>query len=378
MIYLDYAATTPMNEHALQVYTEVSQRFFGNSNSLHDAGTTSKALLEQCKEELAKLIHGQSRGIFFTSGGSESNVLAVKSLLHAANAKGNHIITTRMEHSSLINYFDYLKTDCGYEITYLPVDQTGVVNIHQLNESICDETVLVSIQHANSEIGAVQPLEEIGQLLHNKGILFHSDCVQTFCKLPIQVESFYLDSVSISSHKIYGPKGVGAIYLHPSLNLSKYISNIRPGTMDVPGIAAFVSASQQETHNMEQEQQRLSRIRQQFVDQIKKRRLNVEIIQCNQQLPNIIGLFVNNMQGDYSMLEFNRNGIAVSTGSACTVGQQEPSKTLLAIGKSPERAKQFIRLSLGKQTTSEQMDRVVNVCESIIQSNQKKGLTTNV
>ncbi|MRH42991.1 aminotransferase class V-fold PLP-dependent enzyme [Aquibacillus halophilus] len=367
MIYLDYAATTPISDNALNVYNEVSKNFFGNSSSLHDIGTSAKNLLAHCRSELADLIHANEKGLLFTGGGTESNVLAIETLINSYKGIGNHIITTEMEHSSLLNYFKYLEENKGYHITYLSPNKQGEINVDDLIKAISSTTILASIQHANSEIGVVQPIEKIGKLLNQHGILFHSDCVQTFGKLPINVQQAQLDSLSISSHKIYGPKGVGAIYVNPSLKGNSAKSSGQPGTANVPGIAAFVTAAQDAYKDIDKESFRLLKLRQQFLTSVKKRKLRMEIITNDHlNLPHIIGILLDNVQGDYAMLEFNRAGIAVSTGSACSVGHQQPTKAVLAIGKSEAEAKQFIRLSLGKYTSNVDIEEVVTLCEKII------------
>ncbi|MCT2537971.1 IscS subfamily cysteine desulfurase [Aquibacillus koreensis] len=365
MIYLDYAATTPMSTQALQVYSEVSKNYFGNANSLHDLGTSSKDIVTQCKIELAKFIEAPSNGIFFTSGGTESNMLAIQNLLKASQNKGKHIITTAIEHSSLFNYFNQLEKEHGYTVTYLGIDKKAQVDIQHIQQAITSETVLVSIQHANSEIGAIQSLKEIGDFLHKHDVLFHSDCVQTFGKIPISVKACNLDSISISSHKNYGPKGVGAIYLNPNLVLYQP-TNVKPGTTDVAGVAAFIAAMQENAPYMEKEYQRIKVLRDLFVSEVVKRDIAAEVLTFDQQMPHIISLLLDRVKGDYAMLEFNRAGIAISTGSACSIGHQEPSRTILALGKSADEAKRLIRLSLGKSTEQADLEKAAKVCQNII------------
>lgn len=244
MIYLDYAATTPMSAEALQTYTKAASQYFGNEQSLHDIGGTVSSLLQVCRKTFAEMIGGKEQGIFFTSGGSESNYLAIQSLLNAQNKK--HIITTPMEHASIRSYFQSLQSK-GYTITEIPVDKNGLIRLIDLEEAITEDTVLASIQHGNSEIGTVQNIAEIGALLKKYNVLFHSDCVQTFGKLPIHVFEMGIDSLSVSAHKIYGPKGVGACYINPQVRWTQIFpgtsheKGFRPGTVNVPGIAAFNS-----------------------------------------------------------------------------------------------------------------------------------------
>jgi cysteine desulfurase len=377
VIYLDYAATTPMRDEAVQVFTEASKHFYGNPSSLHDVGTKASTLLETCREELAKLISGESQGVFFTSGGSESNILAIRSLLHGSSKQGNHLITTKIEHSSVLNLFQQLEKE-GYEVTYLSVNTKGQISLDDLKNSIKPTTILASIHHANSEIGTVQSIEEIGELLKSENVLFHSDCVQTFGKLPINVVTSHIDSLSISSHKLYGPKGVGACYINPMLQWSPYFEGtshekgFRPGTVNVPGIASFLSAAQLSHEEMDAESKRLIMLRNQFLAGIEKRKLLIEVEgHPTSTLPHILGLSIKGMEGQYAMLECNRNGLAISTGSACSVGKQTPSKTMIAIGKDPSTAKQFIRLSFGKWTSESDLEKALQSLERMLIAYQK-------
>jgi cysteine desulfurase len=378
LIYLDYAATTPMREEALQVFTEASQNYYGNPSSLHDIGTKAATLLETSRTELAKLLSGESQGVFFTSGGSESNILAIRSLLNNTNKEGNHVITTKIEHSSVFNLFQQLEEE-GYEVTYLPVNAEGQVNIEDLKQAITPDTVLASIHHANSEIGTIQPIEKIGEILHEQDVLFHADCVQTFGKIPINVTTCFIDSISISSHKIYGPKGVGACYINPHKKWTPYFKGtshekgFRPGTVNVPGIASLITAAQLIHHDMDEETNRLYKLRERFLNGIEAKRLPIEVeghpTSC---LPHILGLSIEGIEGQYTMLECNRHGMAISTGSACSVGKQAPSKTMIAVGKDAVTAKQFIRLSFGKWTTEADIETSLASLEQIISTYTKR------
>lgn len=378
MIYLDYAATTPMREEALHAYTEAAKHFFGNPSSLHDAGTKTSALLETCRTELAKLVSGQSEGIYFTSGGSESNILAIRSLLNGSKKAGNHLITTKIEHSSVYNLFQQLEHE-GYDVTYLSVNAQGLLNLNELKHAITPKTILASIHHANSEIGTIQQIDLIGKILHEQNVLFHTDCVQTFGKIPINVVTTHIDSLSISSHKIYGPKGVGACYINPSKTWSpvykgtSHEKGFRPGTVNVPGIASFLSAAQSIHQEMAEETDRQLKLREQFLEGIQTMKLPVKVEgHPINSLPHILGLSIDGIEGQLTMLECNRYGVAISTGSACSVGKQAPSKTMLAVGKDPQTAKQFIRLSFGKWTTASEIEKSLEILGQIISSFVKK------
>ncbi|QTN01259.1 aminotransferase class V-fold PLP-dependent enzyme [Sediminibacillus dalangtanensis] len=372
MIYMDHAATTPPREEALQMYVEVSKNFFGNSSSLHDMGTQANQLLENCRNQLGNLLHAEKDGIYFTSGGSESNVLALQSLIEANNHKGNHLITTRIEHSSILHFFARMET-FGYEVTYLPVDSNGLIDLEELKEAIREETILASIQHGNGEIGTIQPIKAIGSLLHAQGVLFHSDCVQTFCKQPLALADLPIDSISVSSHKVYGPKGVGAVYINPSVPFRALLPDtthekgFRPGTVNVPGIAAFVTAAELLHEEMTANQERYKQLRSAFIELLSDKSSNVVIEGgAREHLPHILGVRFPGIQGQYVMLECNRNGLAISTGSACSSGQQDPSKTIKAIGRTDEQALEFIRFSFGRETTKAEITEAARILNTLL------------
>jgi cysteine desulfurase len=372
MIYLDFAATTPMRDEAIKVYTDAAKEYYGNSSSFHDVGSKASMLLEACRGEIARLLNGDAEGVYFTSGGSESNILAIKSLLKGIENRGNHLITTKIEHSSVLNLFQQLEKE-GYEVTFLPVNAYGQIEIEDLRNAIRHNTILASIHHANSEIGTIQPILEIGKVLKEHKILFHTDCVQTFGKVSIDIHECQIDSLSISSHKIYGPKGVGACYISPTVKWSAIYENtthekgIRPGTVNVPGIASFVTAAQLIYQEMKVEEEKNLFLRNQLVSGLSNlvRKVNIEG-HCNNILPHIVGLSVEGIEGQYMMLECNRHGVAISTGSACSVGKQAPSRTMIAIGKSSKDAKEFVRLSFGKFTTPDDVDKTIHIFKQIV------------
>ncbi|GAB3059325.1 IscS subfamily cysteine desulfurase [Virgibacillus ainsalahensis] len=370
MIYLDYAATTPMSEEALEIYTKVSTTYYGNPSSLHDTGSNAFLLLENCRQELANLLQAEKEGMYFTSGGSEANLLALQSLIDAHKDKGNHLITTATEHASVHNFFRKMEAE-GFDVTYLPVDEQGAVDSEDVKNAIRENTILASIHHANGEIGTIQPIEAIGEVLHEKDVIFHADCVQTFGKIPIHLSKTNIDSISISSHKIYGPKGVGAAYIRPGLRWKSQLPNtthesgFRPGTLNVAGIAAFVTAAKAGCKDMKREGERITALREKLIDQLAGKGITIEGHPSN-FLPHILGLRVEGMEGQYMMLECNRHGIAISTGSACQAGLQQPSRTITAIGRTDAEAKQFIRLSLGKHTNPEDINRTGEVFDQVL------------
>lgn len=368
VIYLDYASTAPISDEALHVFVQASKQAFANSNSLHDEGDLARTILEACRKQLAELIGGYPSGIYFTGGGSESNVLAIEMLLKNSPKHKNHIVASAMEHSSIYNYLKSLE-HTGYEITFLLPDKHGKLHVDTIRSSLNNRTALVSIQHVNSEIGCIQNVKEIGHLLHDKSIYFHSDCVQSFGKIPIEAELWKADAISLSSHKVYGPKGVGSLYLNSRVNWQPVIpggtheNGVRAGTVNVPGIAAFVAAAKTQCMVMQEENIRLESLKHAFFAKLEAYREHVHIINkdIENQLPTIIGLIVRGIEGQYMLLESNRRGVAISTGTACQIGMQTPSKALLSTGLTKDEALQYIRISTGKQTNAADLDAMAEI-----------------
>lgn len=372
MIYLDYAATTPMCEEALDAYRKVAQKVIGNASSIHDYGTSSSNIIDKSRSVFADMLNARQRGVFFTGSGSEANQLALLSLAEGNNARGKHIISTAAEHSCVRNTLMLLEKQ-GYTISRVPLTETGKVEPKAVKEAIQEDTVLVSIHHANSEIGAIQPLKEIGAFLKDSDILFHSDCVQTFGKVGIDVEAMHLDSVSISAHKIYGPKGVGATYINPSASWKPVIpgttqeKGFRPGTANTPGIAAFLAAASVSMPQMESEFGRIRNLRQKLVQGLREMPFDISIEGDSEEgLPHILGFRIHGMEGQYAMLECNRHGLAISTGSACSVGTEKGSATMLALGRSEQETREFVRLSLGKQTSEDDIQKALEIIENVL------------
>ncbi|KKI92349.1 cysteine desulfurase [Bacillus sp. SA1-12] len=374
MIYLDYAATTPMSENSLNIYMKAAKNAYGNSSSLHDIGHIAGMTLQASKKLITDMIGGNEKRLYFTGSGSEANVLAIQSLLNGVNPLKNHIITTQIEHSSLYTFFKRLQTD-GFEVTFIEPNNQGQVSVEVVISKLKDNTGLVSIQHGNSELGVIQPIEEIGLCLKKHGILFHSDCVQTFGKMPIHIEKGYVDAISISSHKIYGPKGIGAVYIHSSAYWQPVIpgttheSGFRPGTVDVPAAAAFAAAAKDIADKMNEYLHHYQELRSQFIRLIEPYRDRLILLNENSEntLSNILPVIIKGIEGQYIMLECNRKGFAISTGSACQVGMQAPPRSLLAIGLDEQIAKQYIRISLGAQTTAKELESFTKALINIIE-----------
>lgn len=370
MIYLDHAATTPMSEEALEIYTEVARQYYGNASSLHDQGASAQQILEASAKTIANTLNARPTDLFFTSGGTESNFLAIYSLLAAK--KGKHVITTPIEHSSIRNVFLKLQKE-GYEVTTVAVDEFGAINLEELKQSIRDDTVLASIQHVNSEIGTVQDIANTGVMLRERGALLHSDCVQSYGRIPIDLEQLNADAISLSSHKVYGPKGVGAVWMNPKVDWNPMLPDpgnprkFKQGTSDVPSIAAFAGAAKEITQKSEAEQERIQNFRTKLISEISKMDFKVEVEEHpEQKIPNILGLRFPGMEGQFFMLECNQAGLALSTGSACQAGSDQPNKTMIAIGKSEQEAREFVRLSFGKKNNDKQIPEIIEKMNGIL------------
>ncbi|WP_153723546.1 IscS subfamily cysteine desulfurase [Sporosarcina cascadiensis] len=377
MHYFDYAATTPLDPDAADVYTETSRTHFGNTTSLHDAGGIAQNVLGHCRQRLAELLGVHTEGIYFTSGGTESNSLALISLAQSARRKGNHLILPAAEHPSVHSAAAYLEEQ-GFQITLVPYNAEGFLDIKKLNEAITDQTIIVSVQHCNPEIGTIQPIRKISDAVRPKGILLHSDCVQSFGKLPIREITPYLDSLSLSSHKIYGPKGVGALYIAPRLRIvplfpgAVHEKGLRGGTVNVPGIAAFVTAAEiAECHDDAARYRLLRNTFFQLLAPYPELFTFYGTHHKTKQLPQIIGLRVKRSEGQFIMLELNRRGFAVSTGSACKVGQQHSSMTMSAMQIPHDEAKGFLRISFGRSSTLETVEQLAGCLVEIAKEQNK-------
>ncbi|WP_338451487.1 IscS subfamily cysteine desulfurase [Niallia oryzisoli] len=360
MKYFDYAATTPLDSEAANIYVQAATEYYGNTGSLHDIGSTAKDILENCREEFARLLAVQKDGVFFTSGGSESNFLGIHSLLSAKKKQGFHIISSLAEHSSVRSTLDALELQ-GYEITLLPFTENGQIDIDRLKSATRKDTVLIAIQHGNSEIGSLQPIEEIGNWCQEQQILFHSDCVHTFGKINLNKIINLVDSLSISSHKFYGPKGIGAGYINPKLAWKPYYpgttheKGFRPGTVNVPAIAAMTVAAQKSIEKQEWQFTKIEKLRQQLLAILAEAGDQITLYQNTeeQQLPHTLGLRLNGLEGQWVMLECNRLGFAISTGSACSTGLTSASKTMTAMNIPEKIGKEFIRISFGHHTNEQ-------------------------
>lgn len=353
MIYLDYAATSTMSPEALHTYSEVAQRYYGNSASLHDAGGQASYFIEQSRALVAKKLGVSSDGVIFTGSGTEGNLLTILSVA-MASTKGKHIITSQAEHTSVHAALNTLEK-MGYEVTKLPLQANGCVNVVHLTEAIREDTALITIQHVNSEIGSIQPVELIADIAKKANVFFHVDCVQSFCKLSTLSFSNQVDAMTVSAHKIGGPKGCGAVFINPKIRVPALTPGVtherglRGGTLDTPAIVAFSSAIEAYQY----ERQHYEALRQYLRKNLPK---TCRIIDSVEQLPNICGLLMEKVEGQYVLLKLNEAGICISTGSACDIKSESGTKAVLSMGYTMEEARQFFRISFGQTTSFEEID----------------------
>lgn len=365
MNYFDYAASCPLDRDAAEIYIRASTEFYGNSQSLHDVGSAASNLLESCRDEISGLLGVNRTGVFFTGGGSEANLLGIMALLSAVRKPGRHIITGAAEHSSVFNMMKKLENE-GWQVTYLPMNRKGQYELDSLKAAVTPETVLLSLHHANPEIGTLQPIKDFAAFCRANHILFHSDCVQTFGKIPLEDIATAVDALSISGHKFYGPKGTGAAYINPVIPWKPFISGtthergFRPGTVNVPGIAAMTAAAQKIHISLPTETTRQGMLRDLLLSTITALTDKMAIFgtEGNGQLPGIMGMGIKGVEGQYVLLEANRNGLAISTGTACHVGMEAPAKSMTAMGIGGKDAKEFFRISFGLETTREEVQKL--------------------
>ncbi|MCX5677817.1 MAG: cysteine desulfurase NifS [Candidatus Omnitrophica bacterium] len=373
-VYLDNNATTRMREEVLEAMLPFCKEIYGNASSIHQFGRAARLAVDKARGEVAVLLGASSpEEIIFTSGGTESDNFAIKGVARALRNKGNHIITSSIEHSAVLNASRALEKD-GCKVTYLPVDGHGLVNPDDVKRAITDKTVLISIMYANNEVGTIEPVSEIGAIAKERGVYFHTDAVQAVSKEAFEVKSMPVDLLSMSAHKIYGPKGVGAIYIRKGTKIEAIMHgghhemNKRAGTENVPGIVGLGKAAELAKKEVREESERLRELRDYLykgiIARIPHTRLNGY---PEKRLPNTANIGFKYLEGESIMLNLDMEGVAVSTGSACTSGTLEPSHVLTAMGIDPADAQGSIRFSLGRDNTKEDMDYVLAVLPPIIQ-----------
>jgi cysteine desulfurase len=371
-IYMDYAATTPTDQQVVEAMLPYFGEIFGNPSSLHGFGQEALAAMEGARAKIAAFLGAKPAEIVFTSGGTESDNFAIKGTAWANRKKGDHIITSAIEHHAVLETCRFLEKE-GFRVTYLPVDGDGLVDPADVVKAIMDRTILISIMHANNEIGTIQPIAEIGRIAKGKGICFHTDAVQTFGHLPLTVDELNIDLLSASAHKLYGPKGMGLLYIRKGTRITPLVhggdqeSGRRASTQNVPGIVGFGKAVELAAATLHEEEVRLTSLRDRFIQGIFER---LDGIRLNghpaRRLPNNINLSVESIEGEGMILSLDMMGIACSTGSACSSSSLEPSHCLLAIGLPHELSHGSLRFSLGKYTKKGDIDTVLEALPQVV------------
>lgn len=369
-VYMDHSATTAVDPAVTEAMLPYFSEKFGNPSSLYTIGRQARKAIEESRQKVADLVGAKKEEIIFTGSGTESDNLAIKGIAFKNRKKGDHIITSSIEHHAVLHTCKYLEGQ-GFKVTYLPVNREGIVNPADVGKAITPQTILITIMHANNEIGAVQPIEEIGKIAKDRNIPFHTDAVQTAGKIPVNVEALGVNLLSMSAHKIYGPKGVGALYIRkgtfiePQLHGGGHERNLRSSTENVPGIVGFGKACELAKERLPEEA-KLAELR----DRLIKGVLGIKDSYLNghptKRLPNNANFRFSYIEGESMILNLDMKGVSASTGSACSSTSLEPSHVLLAIGLKPEEAHGSLRLTLGRENTQEDVDYVVSVLPEIV------------
>jgi cysteine desulfurase len=372
-IYLDHSATTPVGEEILQAMLPFLSDRFGNASSIHQYGQEARAAVEHAREQVARVINARESEIIFVSGGTEADNLAIQGSAAALKEKGNHIITSLIEHQAVIQTCEHLEKQ-GYEVTYLEPDQHSMTHPGQVAEAISPETILISIMHANNEIGTINPIGEIGRIARDKNIRFHTDAVQSFGKLPIDVNVMNVDLLSISAHKIYGPKGVGALYVRQGTVMAKVIHggeherNKRGGTENVAGIVALGKAAEISLNLMASEAQRLMFLQGKFWQEIREIIPDASLNgHPDERIPGHLSVSFPGVDAESLLISFDLKGIAASSGSACASGSNAPSHVLAGLKLPLKKMKGTIRFSLGRTNTEDHIDYAAQVLQETVE-----------
>jgi cysteine desulfurase len=373
-IYLDYAATTPMHPEVLKLMQPYFTDVFGNPSSVYSYGQEAKAAIDKARTNIAGFISARDEEIVFTGGGTEADNFAIKGVAYANSFRGDHIITSAIEHHAVMETCLFLGKN-GFEVTYLPVDEYGFVNPDDVRKAITSKTILISIMHANNEIGTIEPIAEIGGIAREAGIYFHTDAVQTLGHIPIDVNELKVDLLAASAHKLYGPKGVGILYIRKGTRITPFIhggeqeKGRRASTENVPGIVGFGKAVELARLEMGSESERLTGLRNRLINGLLA---SIEDIRLNGhpviRLPNNVNLSISYVEGESMVRNLDTEGICASTGSACSTSSLESSHVLLAIGLAHELAHGSIRFTLGKWATEDDIERVLKVLPGIVEN----------
>ncbi len=372
-IYVDHAATTAVKKEVLDVMIPYYTEKYGNPSSIYSIGRESKKAIEEARDKVAAAISAQPKEIFFTGSGTEADNWAIKGVAYANRQKGKHIITSAIEHHAVLHTCQYLESD-GFEVTYLPVDENGLIRLDDLKKAIRPDTILITIMFANNEIGTIQPIAEIGQIAKEHKIYFHTDAVQAMGNVHINVEEMNIDLLSMSSHKFYGPKGIGALYIRKGTKIISFMHGgaqergRRASTENVAAIVGFGKAIELATSNMDEYNKKLTAFRDRTIDEIQKR---VPFIKLNgdryKRLPGNVNFSFSFIEGESLLLMLDMKGIAASSGSACTSGSLDPSHVLLAIGLPHETAHGSLRISYGDENTNEDVDYILETIPPIVE-----------
>lgn len=373
LIYLDNAATTQVYPEVLEAMSPFFTEYYGNPSSVYTFAGKANQAVTKAREALANIIHAKTEEIYFTGGGSESDNWAIKATAEAYAGKGKHIITTKIEHHAVLHTCEYLEKQ-GYEITYLDVDENGLVSLEEIKSAIRKDTILISVMMANNEIGTIEPIKEIGKIAKEQNILFHTDAVQAFGHIPIDVDDMNIDMLSASGHKVNGPKGIGLLYIRKGVKIRSFLHGgaqerqRRAGTLNVPGIVGFGKAAQMAKDSMEErmalETKNRDYLIKRVLEEIPYSRLNGD---KEKRLPNNANFCFRFIEGESMLILLDQKGICASSGSACTSGSLDPSHVLLAIGLPHEIAHGSLRLTLSEQTTKEDIDDTVDELKEIIE-----------
>ncbi len=372
MIYLDNAATTRPVPGAVEAMMPYLTDYYGNPSSIYSFSEKSRQVIQDTRDYIAQSLHAQSGEIYFTAGGSESDNWAIKAAAEAYAFKGKHIITSKIEHHAVLHTCQYLEKQ-GYEVTYVGVDENGVINMEELKAAVREDTILITVMAANNEIGTIQPIKEIGELAKAHGILFHTDAVQAYAQIPLDVEEMHIDMLSGSGHKFHGPKGIGFLYIRKGVKIRSFVHGgaqeraRRAGTENVPGIAGMGAAAKYSFDILEEKMKKETQLRDYLIDRVLT---EIPYVRLNgdrkKRLPGNANFSFRFVEGESMLIHLDQKGICASSGSACTSGSLDPSHVLLAIGLPHEIAHGSLRLTLSEETTREELDYVVDNLKEIV------------
>ena len=373
-LYMDYSATTPVKQEVVDAMMPYFTETFGNASSFHGFGRDAKNVLDKSRAQVASLINAKPNEIYFTAGGTESDNWAIEGVAFANKAKGNHIITSKIEHHAVLHTCEYLEKHHGFEVTYLDVDAEGRIRVEDVENAIKDNTILITIMFANNEVGTIQPIKEIGEIAKKHKVIFHTDAVQAAGNIHIDVKELNVDLMSMSSHKIYGPKGIGALYIKTGTKLHTFVHGgaqerrRRAGTENIPGIVGYAKACEIAKANMDNHIETLTKLRTKLIDGILEKIPYTKVNgSLEHRLPGNVNFSFEFIEGEGILLMLDMLGIAASSGSACTSGSLDPSHVLMAMGLPHEIAHGSLRLSIGDFTTEEDIDYIIDNLPKIIE-----------